>query len=167
MTWALGIGRVLVILTEVVALSAFLYRFSLDRQLIDLHDTIKSKQAIINLLKKSEDTYRNLQNRLALAKTLIQSENLTNKTITDILSLAPSDVLFTNFTLSGNQIIIEVKTQSIASLRNFVNVLKSYPQISSVDVNKIENRTTSGVIIMGINASLKNSVTQNSDTNTK
>ena len=65
--WALTIGRLLVILTEIVALSAFIYRFSLDRQLIDLHSKITQEQAIANYLNNNEKKYRNLQDRLAIA----------------------------------------------------------------------------------------------------
>ena len=39
--WALSIGRLLIILTEMVALATFLYRFGLDAQIVDLHDKIK------------------------------------------------------------------------------------------------------------------------------
>ena len=51
--WALSIGRVVVIATEAIALSAFLYRFSLDQQLIDLNDKIVQKQALVKLLKNT------------------------------------------------------------------------------------------------------------------
>ena len=40
-TWALNAGRLLVIITETVALSAFLFRFGLDREIVDLNDKIK------------------------------------------------------------------------------------------------------------------------------
>ncbi|MDE2025485.1 MAG: hypothetical protein KGJ07_03255, partial [Patescibacteria group bacterium] len=59
--WALTIGRVVVILTELIALGAFLYRFGLDRQLVDLHDKIAQEQSIVDLLKQNENSYRNLQ----------------------------------------------------------------------------------------------------------
>ena len=42
--WALYIGRLLVIITEVIALFVFLSRFSIDRKLIDYSDSIKKQQ---------------------------------------------------------------------------------------------------------------------------
>src|SRR5476651_2190356 len=65
--WSLSIGRFLVIGVELIALGAFLFRFTLDRQIIDLHALIKNKQIIVADLKDSEATYRNLQDRLTIA----------------------------------------------------------------------------------------------------
>src|SRR6185312_966933 len=77
--FALTTGRVVVILTEVIALGAFLYRFTLDRTLVDLHDRIQQGQAVVNLLKDNETTFRNLQDRLALASTLTKEEDAMPK----------------------------------------------------------------------------------------
>src|SRR5689334_17423335 len=90
--FALTIGRGLVVLTEAIALGAFLFRFGLDRQIIDLHDRISQEQAVIKLLKKNEDTYRNLQDRIALAKSIATQARATSKTITDIFSFIPADM---------------------------------------------------------------------------
>ena len=46
--WALSAGRYIVIFTELVVIISFATRFTLDRQVTDLNDTITSKEAIIN-----------------------------------------------------------------------------------------------------------------------
>ena len=71
--WLLSIGRILVIVTELVALGAFLWRFGLDQQLIDLHSKIKQKQAIVEAFKKNEEEYRNLQDRLSIAASFARA----------------------------------------------------------------------------------------------
>ena len=71
--WAVTIGRILVVVVELAALAAFLYRFTLDNQLQDLHSKIKQEQTIIELQKKNEDTYRNLQNRLSLISSFTKN----------------------------------------------------------------------------------------------
>src|SRR3989344_9329514 len=63
--WTLSAGRLIIILTEILALSAFLYRFSLDRNLIDLNDKIKNEEIILNYLKKNEENFRSIQDRLS------------------------------------------------------------------------------------------------------
>ena len=40
--WAVNFGRIIIVLTELIALSALGYRFYIDRQIIDLHQKIKS-----------------------------------------------------------------------------------------------------------------------------
>lgn len=153
--WALTIGRLLVIVTETVALSAFLYRFSLDRELVDLHDEVEQKQAIVKLLKNNEEKYRNFQERLANIKDLAASGIKTTKLFTDIVSLAPNNLILNNVTLSQNTVKIDANAQSVIALTTFIKQLKNYPSIQAVSLDKIENKTLSATIAVSITAHLQ------------
>lgn len=153
--WSLSVGRILVILTELIALGAFLWRFGLDQQLIDLHTQIKQKQTIVAAFKKNEDEYRNLQNRLSLASNYLSVEEKRLKIYKDILTLKSLGVSFNRISLSFDKITMQISVDSVASLSNFANSLKSYPSIESVSIDKIETKTSSGVIIVGITTILK------------
>jgi len=153
--WALTIGRVLVILTETIALSAFIYRFSLDRQLIDLHDVIGQKQAIVKLLKNNEEKYRNLQERLTTIATLTQEASKTTKVFTDIVSLAPKDVAFNVLAFSQDSVKIDANASSITSLTSFIKSLRVYPHLAAVSIDKVENKTASATIAVSITVTLK------------
>src|SRR3989344_1080687 len=89
LNWALTVGRLVVIATELIALFAFIYRFSLDRQLIDLHSKIKQEEAIVNSLKESEQSYRNLQDRLAAAAKFSETGGEEYTVFKDIISFIP------------------------------------------------------------------------------
>ena len=123
--WSLTIGRILIISVELIALLAFLYRFSLDTQLQDLNTQIKQRQTIVAFQKQNENTYRNLQQRLKLVSDTSSSAIQTVKTYYDILSFAPAGMTFNNSTLSDNTISIEANITSIAPLGIFTNILKN------------------------------------------
>ena len=152
--WALTIGRLVVIVTELIALSAFLYRFSLDRELIDLHSKIKQEQTIVGYLKNREDTYRNFQDRLDIASNFSNLGEKKIKILKDIISFAPAGVTFQSFLISENRISIGANVQFVSSLGNFVNLLKNYPGIKSVSIDKIENKLSNSLINVGITATL-------------
>ncbi|MBI2431039.1 MAG: hypothetical protein HYV39_03430 [Candidatus Levybacteria bacterium] len=157
MKWALTIGRIVVILTEGVALSAFLYRFTLDQQLIDLHDKIKGEQSLVKLLKNNEDAFRNLQERLTAAAQLSEAGKQTVNIFVDINSLASSDLTISTLALSENQIKIAASVQSVSALTNFIKNLRDHPKIQSVSLDKIENKTVTAVITVNITATIKKS----------
>ncbi|MEX2013140.1 MAG: hypothetical protein WD967_01930 [Candidatus Levyibacteriota bacterium] len=163
--WALSTGRVVVILTEIIALSAFVYRFFLDRQLIDLHAKIKQEQAIIAFSKESEDKYRNFQERIAIAQRFSQLGSDEVKVLKDILNLAPSGTTFNNLTTSDTTVKIDASFTRISQLGAFVNSLKDYPSIDSVSINTIENVPSSSLISVSITGTLKPN--KNSDATTK
>ena len=146
MDWALTIGRLIVIITEVVAVAAFIYRFSLDDSLVNLHSAIKQQQNIVSILKNDENKYRNLQDRIALAATFSAKGIKTNQVIMDILKLIPSQMIINSFILNKDKISISVDLIATASLEELVNSLKSYPGIKSISVDNIEN-TPSGLSV--------------------
>lgn len=153
--WLLSVGRVLVIITELVALGAFLWRFGLDQQLIDLHSKIKQKQAIVSAFKKNEDEYRNLQDRLSIAAAFANSSGKRFNTYKEILTLAPSGIAFTKLSQSSKTLSMEINVNSVSSLSTFVNALKSHQNIEGVSIDKIETKTSRAVIVVGISATLK------------
>lgn len=154
-TWALTFGRVVVILTEVVALSAFLYRFSLDRELIDLHAKIKQEQAVVAYLKDNEETFRNIQNRIGFAGKFGKLADSRVNLLGDVASFAPTGLTFNNISVQEDRIRINANTGSVSSLSEFVKNLKSYSKVASVIVEKIENKPSSASIILSITAVLK------------
>ena len=147
MNWALTAGRLIVITTEVVAVAAFIYRFSLDERLIDLHSEIKQKQTLISLLKQDEDKYRNLQDRIALASTLSEKNAKTNKIVLNIIGSVPSGVRINNLIFNKDRITINADTNSVSSLTDFINFLKDYPDIKSVSIDNIENKPSLGLSV--------------------
>lgn len=148
--WSLTIGRIVVIATELIALTAFLYRFSLDRQLVDLHETIKSNQNIVNLLKKDEEKYRNLQNRLTISTKLSEKATKTYTTFQDFLQLIPTEFVISSITLSDKTISIRTNAKDVATLASFIRALRESPFVGAISLDQIENRTSSGTITVGL-----------------
>ena len=153
--FALTTGRILIILTEAVALGAFLYRFGLDRQLVDLHDRIAQETAIVNLLKKNETLYRNLQNRLAIEKTLAANSRTSTTLYHDITTMIPSDMSLVNLSFSGTTIHLEGIVPSLISLSNFIAQLKTYAAIDSVSLDNIQDKTSQGTLDVSLTVYLK------------
>lgn len=152
--WALSAGRVIVILTEIIALGAFLYRFSLDRQLIDIRSRIKQEQSVVNYLKDNENTYRNLQSRLTLSSTFAKEEESQVGILKDVVGFA-NNITFNTITISSDRIKIDAASNQVASLSDFVNALKKYSKIKSVLIDKVENRTSSASVNISLTANLK------------
>lgn len=153
--WALKIGRILVIITELIALAAFLYRFTLDQQLADITTKIKQEQVILVNFKKNEDKFRNLQDRLALASNSIQKTNQRVKLYNDIIGFAPVGFTFNTISLFAGRIQMTADVSSVLPLSAFVNSLKSYDAISDVSIDNITNKITGATISVSITANLK------------
>ncbi len=158
LVFALTIGRLLIIITEAVALGAFLFRFGLDRQILDLHDKISQEQAIVKLLQKNEADYRNLQDRLSLEKSIDSNTIASVKLFQDFANMIPKDMTTTLFSFSGNSLQIEGSLSSLTSLSAYVATLKNNSAVDRVSLNKLEDQTTSGNITISLTVYLKPTV---------
>jgi len=163
--WTLTIGRVLIVVVELAALAAFIYRFALDSQLENLHTTIKQEQAIVAFQKKNEDTYRDLQERLSVASSYSKSAENSVKIFKDILSFAPNDMKFTTIVFSSEGARVEANVNSVIPLSVFISKLKAYPLIDTISLDKIENKTSSAVISVGISTTFKEQGGTNANSN--
>lgn len=157
LNWALTIGRLLIILVETLALGTFLYRFSLDMQIQDLKDKIKIQRSIVTSFKSAEDSFRNLQTRLSLIKKFDAAGEHSPKVLSDIIEMGKGYVTFRNIYISNSVIRIEAQAPTVVPLTAFVNSLKKYPPVAGVSIDKVENKTSSVAIVVGISAYLKES----------
>lgn len=157
-TWTLTIGRVVVIFTEIVALSAFLYRFSLDQQLIDLHSENKNLQSFVQGQKKSEDDYRKLQGRLATIQELHLASQRMPKILADLDMIIPKDNSFTfnSITISGEVIRIDGSVRSVDAVAVLIEALKKNKNVVSVSLDRIENRISSATLGITFTVKIKN-----------
>ena len=153
--WSLSVGRFLVIGVELIALGAFLFRFGLDRQIIDLHALIKNKQIIVADLKDSENTYRNLQDRLSIAASFSNTGAQQVKIFTDTAGFAPPGLTFNEIAFDQNTLRIDANVTSVQPLSTFVASLKAYAPIESVSIDKIENKTSNAIINVSMTVKLK------------
>lgn len=155
LNWALTVGRLLIILTETLALGVFFYRFSLDMKISDLHDSIKNQSAIVSQFKTTEDSTRSLQNRLSLAEKYDTTSGITPVVFSDVIKMGRGLVTFTNLFVSTDTAKIEAQATSSNALSTFVNRLRNYPGITGVDIDGVENKNSSAIIKMTISAHLK------------
>ena len=153
--WALTIGRVLIIIVEVIALTALIYRFVLDAQLRDINSRIIQDKAILDSQKENEDKFRNLQDRLTLETSIINQGKDKIKIIKDIIGFTPQGMTLTKVSSSIDGIKIDTNVSSVFPLSTFINSLREYPETDSISIDKIENKTASAVISVGISVYIK------------
>lgn len=136
--WATNIGRVIIVATELIALSALIFRFTIDRKIIDLHDQIKKAELFVRTQEAKEADYRSVQNRLQNIK-LIEEETKTKIDIfNDVLaSVARGNFQSTNLTVSRNIININGVAFSIFPINDFIETLKQNPNVEAISLGEV------------------------------
>lgn len=155
--WALSVGRWIVVFTELIVILAFLSRFKLDRDLVDLYESIKAKQTIIASYSPFENDFRLLQSRLLLAGKIESGNFSTVNLISTVSQFTPVDVALSKIALSEGIVTVSGVALSEAGLKTFLKGLSQssiLTDISLANINK--QKEGEGGIQFSLTAKLKN-----------
>lgn len=156
LSWALSIGRVIIIITEFIALSAFFYRIVLDTQISELRDKLVIKENRLKVLNKDEEKFRQLQARIAVIKGLQNQGEQTVNVFNSIFNAVPQNFIVTSVSFNPDSVKIEAQTASVDALVEYITSIQGYDFVSSVSLDRIENKTSSAIIAVGITLLLQN-----------
>ncbi len=138
--WAVNSGRIIIVVVELLTLSALGFRFFVDSKIVDLHDKIQKDQFFIERLTEKENSYRSIQKRLDIISTL-ENQNASKvgflKQLTE--NLSSSDFSDTNLSISNDTIGISGKTYTVFTLNSLVDQLKSNPNVVSISIDNLNS----------------------------
>lgn len=154
--WSLTYGRYIIICTEIIVLLAFIYRFSLDRQITDLNEEIQQKQAIIVANQGFEEQFRNLQRRTVQIKQLFENQDLSVIILKHLEKITPGGVQFSSFAFTNSGIRIAATSTTNYDLALFLNNLKASPILTKINVATLSRQTAgTGEIAFQIDAAIR------------
>ena len=136
--WAVSAGKLIIIGTELIALSALGYRFMIDKKIIDLHDEIDKEIALVEIQKDREQEFRDIQNRLAQIKSIEDKNKIRFDTISKITGAISKGVFTTdNLVINEQRIQFEGASLSIFSIYNFIDELKNDSNIYAITLDEV------------------------------
>lgn len=138
LAWAVSTFRVIVIVTEVVVVGAFLSRFWLDAQSSDLSDLIKQKQAVIAATSDFEKTFRETQQQIKVFSDLTKNYQPASAELANVSSYLPSDIYLINYSLVANEIRVKGVSPTEQSIAQFITNLGSDDKFSNVSLTQLD-----------------------------
>ena len=147
--WALSTFRIMVIVTELLVMSAFLSRFWLDARNSDLNEEIEIKKAQIGAYQDVEDSFRKYQAKLVLAKSLY-STGATSQVFKTLSSLMPVDIAFNSIVLKEGLLTIKASSLAENSIAQFLINMENSNNFNETKLSQVtrlsENNSVSFVI---------------------
>lgn len=144
--WLTTVGRWVIVITELVVVSAFISRFSLDRKNSDLSETIRQQQAILESTQDFEKEFNSFQQRLKFIKDFYTNDPQYDQKIKTLVNSTPSDLIYKNISVklddankvTANASLIAFNEDSII---RFITNLMANPEINDVKINQIEKKS--------------------------
>lgn len=142
--WALVFGKWSVILTQLVVMGAFLWRFSLDRNLTDLRKSIAKDVAVIKSYEQIERDYVLAQKQVEQAKMALDSQDQVLKVLATISQVTPSEIWYDRISLTPNSMNMTAYAGSLPGFGQYLTAIQSNPLFSSVKIGKLETSSVKG-----------------------
>jgi len=137
--WALVFGKWSVIVTQLIVMLAFLWRFGLDRRLTDMRKEIAQNSAVVKSYEQVERDYVLAQKRVQFAKPIIEEQQLIEQVITKLTQITPADVWLERLSITNTSVAFTANAGSLNGFGQFLTALQNEPQFKSISVAKIQD----------------------------
>jgi len=144
--WLTTVGRWVIILTELIVISAFISRFWLDRKNSDLSETVRQQEAILSSTKYFETEYASFQERLKTIKDFYSNQPEYDQQLISLIDSTPNNLIYDNLSIQkdseSDQTIATASLIAVNedSIVDFISNLMLNPNIKTVNINKIEKK---------------------------
>jgi Tfp pilus assembly protein PilN len=137
LSWILSTFRIIVIVTEIIVMVAFLSRFWLDAQNTDLNDEIENKTNVLTSSQDFEKEFRETQNKLKVFSELTKNQGVYAETLKILASYLPPDLYLTSATLEGSTLKVEGSTSNEVSVQQLIVNLSSTEKLHNLKLNEL------------------------------
>ncbi|MCL4382876.1 PilN domain-containing protein [Patescibacteria group bacterium] len=154
LSWLLTSFRYIVIVTEIIVMTAFLSRFWLDARVADLNETIDQRKALIGSYSEFENEFRSVQKKVGIILG-ISSEQPPSDVISTLTGFLPEGVSLSSISQTGNEIRLQARTTSEISISQFVSNLTNTNKFEEVILTQLDSADNSGFLIFDLTLKLK------------
>ncbi len=130
--------RYILVITQLVVIGVFFYRFQIDQQVIDLKDSIKQKNEIIvvsNALLKDMKTIDIKMRSIAQA---LDKQNSLEKMYAYFFSTFPADLYLTKLEMNNDEITVIGYTPNITTVKLYHSRLTRDKMFKEVKLDTIK-----------------------------
>lgn len=138
LSWLLSTFRVIVIVTEILVMVAFLSRFWLDAQNSDLNDQMRQKKNLLETYTNFEKDLADTQKRIEIYSLYTQNSGDYTDVLGYLTSSLPPDVILTQLNLSRSAVQIEGVSPNERSIQQFISNIQSDQRFSGVTIDNLQ-----------------------------
>lgn len=158
MGWLLSTFRVIVIVTEILVMIAFLSRFWLDAQNSDLNDQLIQKQSLLEASLEFEDKLADVQKRIEAYEHSIQDTDYHSTVLEYLTQSLPPDVLLVNLELNNNSLSVQGLSPNERSIQQFLSNLQFGDRFTNIHIRSLKtDEQQTELILFDVEAERKRS----------
>ena len=139
--WALGVGRYLIIGTQIVALVAFGLSLKLTIDKNTLITSIENAKNVIESKAEFEQEFREIQDKLVNIDNLRSEQFKSNVVLKEFSNLLPTGMNLTSLNISDGELSFSGEFPTAAQLHTLINSFNSSRKIVSLEIIELNSPT--------------------------
>lgn len=142
--WALSFGKWTVIVTQLVVVGAFLFRFGLDRKLTNLRKSIDEELATIRSYESIEDEYRVMQKRVQFLSPVVEEQEKKKKVFQSLVEVTPKDVWYQQVNIGKENVNLNAYSASLNGFGRYISLLQKSDEFRTINVGGVTSGSQEG-----------------------
>lgn len=137
-SWALTVGRWLIIVTELIVILAFVWRLSLDYKSNSLKEEIDDQIGLLSIQEPVEKQYREISNQLSIIEQAKSQQKPVMNIIQELTKSRPPSLALLSISWSKGDVIVDGYSQSENEISIFQNSMQLSDLFTKVLITQVE-----------------------------
>jgi Tfp pilus assembly protein PilN len=134
--------RYIIVITQLIVIGVFFYRFQIDQRIIDLKEGVDQKKEIVKIVLPLLNEAAKIDKKtLIIQDTLTQQKNFSGM-MDYFISIFPQTIVLTNLEMKNGSLKIMGDATNAAHLQSFYQILKKESRFKTVNLQSIKKTET-------------------------
>jgi len=151
MYFSLNYLRYIIVITQLVVIGVFFYRFQIDQRIIDLRESVDQKKEIVEIVLPLLQEASKIDQKSKEINIVLKKQQTFDGMIKYLLSVFPETISLTSLDLTEDSLKITGLASNSKHLQAFFNRLKKENRFSSIEFNSIKKTDSGYLFIMVLN----------------
>ncbi|OGK39808.1 hypothetical protein A3F34_01080 [Candidatus Roizmanbacteria bacterium RIFCSPHIGHO2_12_FULL_44_10] len=138
--------RYVIVVTQIVVIGVFFYRFSEDQKIIDQKESFKQKQQILNITLPLVEEAEAVQRKTLQIDELLSNQDTFIERFDYVISVVPQDIVLIGFEVGETAIKLNGTSQGLLSVRSLNKRLQQRKEFSNARIITVERNDIGGFL---------------------
>ncbi len=140
LTFILYYFRYIIVITQIIVIGVFFFRFRVDQQVIDLKESFKQKQQILAVTIPIVEEAKVIERKSKDIRLIVDQQDQTLDTLAFILKSVPREITIKNIQLLDNETIISGTSTQVFAIRAYHKKLTTHAGFELAEILSIERQ---------------------------
>lgn len=142
--------RYILVITQLVVIFVFFYRFKVDQEIVDLKDSLRQKEEIVKVASAMMRDSLVVEQKIKHVKTVLDQQKIDEGKLDYVLNIFPEALFLTKLSIDEGNLILEGSTQNAYAVQQFYERLQKDKKFTSVTLGNIKRSETVFIFVISL-----------------